>query len=136
MVTYMIVWMREHSRDLKGDLESAASDAMANGSAFAFVLMAFLAVLREGLETAVFLVAAFNASGNAVPSAAGAILGIAIAVALGYGIYRGGVHINLARFFKITGLLLVLVAAGLVMTALHTPTKPDGSTSDNSRSST
>ncbi|WHU45636.1 FTR1 family protein [Gordonia sp. L191] len=120
MVTYMIVWMREHSRDLKGDLESAASEAMANGSAFAFVLMAFLAVLREGLETAVFLVAAFNASGNAVPSAAGAILGIAIAVALGYGIYRGGVHINLARFFKITGLLLVLVAAGLVMTALHT----------------
>ncbi|RPA65339.1 FTR1 family protein [Gordonia oryzae] len=120
MVTYMIVWMRKHSRDLKGDLESAASDAITNGSAFAFVLMAFLAVLREGLETAVFLVAAFNASGNAGPSAAGAILGIAIAVALGYGIYRGGVRINLARFFTITGLLLVFVAAGLVMTALHT----------------
>ncbi|MGV9671736.1 iron uptake transporter permease EfeU [Gordonia sp. NPDC003504] len=120
MVTYMIVWMREHSRDLKGDLESAASDAMADGSATAFVLMAFLAVLREGLETAVFLVAAFNASGNAVPSAAGAIIGIGIAIALGYGIYRGGVRINLARFFKVTGLLLVLVAAGLVMTALHT----------------
>ncbi|MEP9394404.1 iron uptake transporter permease EfeU [Gordonia sp. VNQ95] len=120
MVTYMIVWMREHSRDLKGDLESAASDAMADGSATAFVLMAFLAVLREGLETAVFLVAAFNACGNAVPSAAGAIIGIGIAIALGYGIYRGGVRINLARFFKVTGLLLVLVAAGLVMTALHT----------------
>ncbi|MGC5248448.1 iron uptake transporter permease EfeU [Gordonia sp. DT219] len=120
MVTYMIVWMRRHSRDLKGDLEAAATDAMASGSAIAFVLMAFLAVLREGLETAVFLVAAFNASGNALPSTLGAILGIAIAVALGYGIYRGGVHINLARFFTITGLLLVLVAAGLVMTALHT----------------
>lgn len=120
MVTYMIVWMRQHARDLKGDLEAAASDAMNEGSAIAFVMMAFLAVLREGLETSVFLVAAFNASHNAIPSAAGAIIGIGIAVALGYGIYRGGVHLNLARFFKVTGLLLALVAAGLVMTAFRT----------------
>ncbi|MFT4041641.1 MAG: FTR1 family protein [Gordonia sp. (in: high G+C Gram-positive bacteria)] len=120
MVTYMIVWMRAHARDLKGDLEAAASEAIREGSAVAFVMMAFLAVLREGLETAVFLVAAFNASHNAGPSAAGAVIGILIAVVLGYGIYRGGVHLNLARFFKITGLLLALVAAGLVMTALRT----------------
>lgn len=120
MVTYMIVWMREHARDLKGDLEAAATDAVNEGSAVAFVMMAFLAVLREGLETSVFLVAAFNASHNALPSALGAIIGIGIAVILGYGIYRGGVHINLARFFKVTGLLLALVAAGLVMTAFRT----------------
>lgn len=120
MVTYMIVWMREHARDLKGDLEAAATDAVNEGSAIAFVMMAFLAVLREGLETSVFLVAAFNASHNAVPSALGAIIGIGIAVVLGYGIYRGGVRINLARFFKVTGLLLTLVAAGLVMTAFRT----------------
>ncbi|KNA90898.1 iron transporter [Gordonia jacobaea] len=120
MVTYMIVWMRQHARDLKGDLEAAATDAVNEGSAIAFVMMAFLAVLREGLETSVFLVAAFNASNNAVPSALGAIIGIGIAVLLGYGIYRGGVHINLARFFKVTGLLLALVAAGLVMTAFRT----------------
>ncbi|MGW0036936.1 iron uptake transporter permease EfeU [Gordonia sp. NPDC003376] len=120
MVTYMIVWMRRHARDLKGELESAASEAMDDGSAIAFAVMAFLAVLREGLETSVFLVAAFNSSQNALPSAAGAVLGIAVSVALGYGIYRGGVRINLSRFFTVTGALLALVAAGLVMTALRT----------------
>lgn len=120
MVTYMIVWMRRHARDLKGELEHAASGAVHSGSAIAFVSMAFLAVLREGLETSVFLVAAFNASHNTLPAVAGALLGIGLAVLLGYGIYRGGVHINLARFFKVTGLLLVLVAAGLVMTAFRT----------------
>ncbi|WLP91743.1 iron uptake transporter permease EfeU [Gordonia sp. NB41Y] len=120
MVTYMIVWMRRHARDLKGDLESAAAEAMDDGSAIAFAVMAFLAVLREGLETSVFLVAAFNSSQNALPSATGAVLGIAVSVALGYGIYRGGVRINLSRFFTVTGALLALVAAGLVMTALRT----------------
>jgi high-affinity iron transporter len=82
--------------------------------------MAFLAVLREGLETAVFLLAAFNASGNGTTAGLGALLGILVAAVLGYGIYRGGVRINLSKFFRATGLVLVIVAAGLVMTALHT----------------
>ncbi len=120
MVTYMVVWMRRHSRDLKGQLEGAAGSAFAQGSARALVAMAFLAVFREGLETAVFLLAAFNASGNGLTAGLGALLGILVAVLLGYGIYRGGVRINLARFFRATGLVLVVVAAGLVMTALHT----------------
>ena len=67
-----------------------------------------------------FLLATFRASGNAAASATGALLGIALAVVLGYGIYRGGVHINLSRFFRTTGLVLIVVAAGLVMTAVHT----------------
>jgi high-affinity iron transporter len=120
MVTYMVIWMRRHSRDLKGQLEGAAGSALAQGSAKALVAMAFLAVLREGLETAVFLLAAFNASGNGLTAGLGALLGILVAVMLGYGIYRGGVRINLSRFFRATGLVLVVVAAGLVMTALHT----------------
>ena len=82
--------------------------------------MAFLAVLREGFETSVFLLATFDASGDATTSWAGALAGIVLAVFAGYGIYRGGVRLDLARFFRSTGLLLVLVAAGLVMTALHT----------------
>ena len=82
--------------------------------------MAFLAVLREGFETAVFLLATFHASGDATTSWLGAVIGILLAAAIGYGIYRGGVRLNLARFFRITGLVLVVVAAGLVMTALHT----------------
>jgi high-affinity iron transporter len=82
--------------------------------------MAFLAVLGEGFETAVFLLATFHASGDARSSWLGAMLGIAMALLLGYVIYRGGVRINLSRFFRITGFVLVLVAAGLAMTAVHT----------------
>jgi high-affinity iron transporter len=119
MVTYMVLWMRRHSRDLKGQLEDAAAAALASGSTAALVMMAFLAVLREGFETAVFLLATFHASGNAAASTAGAVLGIALALVLGYGIYRGGVRINLSRFFRVTGVVLVIVAAGLVMTAVH-----------------
>jgi high-affinity iron transporter len=77
-------------------------------------------VLREGFETAVFLLATFNASGDASTSWLGAVIGILLAAGIGYGVYRGGVRLNLARFFRVTGLILVLVAAGLVMTALHT----------------
>lgn len=123
MVTYMVVWMRRHSRDLKGVLEGATADALGGGSdraGRALVLMAFLAVLREGFETAVFLLAAFNESGSGAGPVAGAGLGILVAVALGWGIYRGGVKLNLAKFFRVTGLVLVFVAAGLVMTAFHT----------------
>ena len=120
MVTYMILFMRRHARELKGDLEGAAGAALAAGSSRALVIMAFLAVLREGFETAVFLLATFHASGDASTSWIGAVLGILLAVVIGYGIYKGGVRLNLARFFKITGLVLVVVAAGLVMTAFMT----------------
>jgi high-affinity iron transporter len=120
MVTYMIIFMRRHARGLKGDLEGSAASALASGSSRALVVMAFLAVLREGFETAVFLLATFHASGDATTSWLGAVIGILLAAAIGYGIYRGGVRLNLARFFKITGMVLVLVAAGLVMTAFHT----------------
>jgi high-affinity iron transporter len=120
MVTYMIMFMRRHARDLKGDLQGAAASALASGSSRALVGMAFLAVLREGFETAVFLLATFHASGDATASWLGAVLGILLAAAIGYGIYRGGVRLNLARFFRVTGLVLVVVAAGLVMTAFRT----------------
>jgi len=120
MVTYMIIFMRRHARGLKKDLEGAAASALASGSSRALVAMAFLAVLREGFETAVFLLATFQASGNASTSWLGAVLGIGLATAIGYAIYKGGVRLNLARFFRVTGLVLVVVAAGLVMTAFHT----------------
>jgi high-affinity iron transporter len=120
MVTYMVMWMRKHSRDLKGELEGQAGAALARGSASALVVMAFLAVLREGFETAVFLLAAFQASTSPVLAGSGALIGVVLAVVLGYGIYKGGVRLNLSKFFRITGVVLVVVAAGLVMTAFHT----------------
>jgi high-affinity iron transporter len=120
MVTFMILWMSKHARGMKKELEGAAAHALDTGSARALVLMAFLAVLREGFETAVFLISVIQNSSSVGSGTAGAAIGIVIAVAIGYGIYRGGVRLNLSRFFKITGLVLVLVAAGLAMTVLHT----------------
>ena len=115
----MIVWMRRHARNLKHDLEGATAPALAQGTAAALVATAVLAVLREGLETAVFLLAAFNASGDWLLAGGGALAGILVAAGIGYGIYRGGVRINLARFFRATGLVLVLIAGGLVAAAAH-----------------
>jgi high-affinity iron transporter len=82
--------------------------------------MAFLAVLREGFETSVFLLAAFQDATDTTAAGAGAVIGIAAAVAIGLGLYRGGVRINLNRFFRATGLVLVFVAAGLLATSAHT----------------
>jgi high-affinity iron transporter len=120
MVTYMVVWMTRHAKDMKGQLVGAATEALAKGSTRALVMMAFLAVLREGFETVVFLLAVAQSSQNSTQALAGAVLGIVLSAAIGYGIYRGGVRLNMARFFKITGAVLVVVAAGLVMSTLHT----------------
>ena len=83
--------------------------------------MAFLAVMREGLETAMFLLAAFQASIGVSPLSAGlgAVCGVLVAVAIGWGIYSGGMRINLQRFFRITSVLLVIIAAGLLAGAVH-----------------
>ena len=119
-VSYMIVWMRRHARSIKGALEGEAASALATGSMMALVGMAFLAVLREGFETSVFLLAAFQDSTDTSAAGAGAVLGLVAAVAIGLGLYRGGVRINLTRFFRVTGLVLVFVAAGLLASAAHT----------------
>src|SRR4051795_2796178 len=119
-VTYMIVWMRRHARGIKAQLEGDAASALAVGSTMALVGMAFLAVLREGFETSVFLLAAFQEASNTTTAGAGSVLGLLAAVAIGIGLYRGGVRINLTRFFRLTGIVLVFVAAGLLASAAHT----------------
>lgn len=119
-VTYMVVWMRRHARGIKAALEGSAASALATGSATALVAMAFLAVLREGFETAAFMLAAFQDATDTAAAGAGAVLGLVAAIAIGIGLYRGGVRINLARFFRVTGLVLVFVAAGLLATSIHT----------------
>ncbi len=119
-VTFMIVWMRRHGRGLRRALERDAAGALARGSAVALVATAFFAVIREGFETGVFLLAAFDASTDPAAAGTGAVLGVLVALLLGYGIYRGGVRLDLGRFFRVTGVALVLVAAGLVATSLHT----------------
>ncbi|MCW2541717.1 MAG: iron permease [Frankiales bacterium] len=120
MVTYMVVFMKRHARDLSGSLRMSAGSALASGSQWALVSMGFLAVLREGFEAAVFLTALLNASENKSSGFIGAVLGLIVAIVIGIAIYRGGVKLNLAKFFKFTGAVLIVVAAGLVMTAFHT----------------
>lgn len=118
-VTYMVVWMRRHSRELKRQLEDHAARALLIGSTVAMVGMAFFAVLREGFETAIFLLAAFESSSNPAATGIGATLGVIVAIGLGYALYKGGVRINLSRFFRVTGFVLVLVAAGLLAASVH-----------------
>jgi FTR1 family protein len=120
IVSFMIVWMRRHARGLSGRLRDSARSALATGSTRALVAMAFFAVIREGLETVVFLLAVFQNADDPLTAGAGALLGLAAAVVIGALVYGGGVKLNLARFFRVTGFVLVLVAAGLVASTLHT----------------
>lgn len=118
-VTYMLVWMKRHSRELKSDLEAKTAAALDQNSVKALIVVAFVAVIREGLETAVFLFAILDGSSNVALGLAGAVLGIIVASAFGFAIYKGGARINLSRFFTVTGVILVLVAAGLVASSIH-----------------
>src|SRR4051794_31017286 len=119
IVSFMIVWMRRHARGLSGQLRDSARAALVSGSTGALVAMAFFAVIREGLETVVFLLAVFQSADDPGTAGFGALLGLATAIAIGFLIYGGGVRLNLARFFRITGFVLVLVAAGLVASTIH-----------------
>ncbi|MBV8789406.1 MAG: FTR1 family protein [Mycobacterium sp.] len=120
-VTSMIIWMNGNAAQLKGELEREARQAINRGGALALVGMAFLAVLKEGFETSVFLLAAAETShGSRWFAALGGAAGIAVSVAPGAGLYFGGLKINLGRFFRVTGVFLVLIAAGLVLGALRT----------------
>ena len=120
MVTWMIVWMRKHARTLKGHLEASAGAALVTGSVRALVAMAFLAVLREGFETSFFLVALLQNADNQAAGLTGVVLGLAVAVVIGFGLYRGGLRLDLAKFFKATGVVLVVVIAGLAALAART----------------
>ena len=134
-VTFMIVWMRRNARGLRR-ARGPRVRRPGGGLGDRARRMAFFAVIREGFETSVFLLAAFDSSTDPLAAGGGAFLGVVLAVGIGYGIYRGGIRLNLARFFRVTGLVLVLVAAGLVATALTPPTRPAGSTASRARPST
>jgi high-affinity iron transporter len=117
-VTWMIFWMASAARSLSGQLRAQVDDA-AEAKPWSLVVVAMLAVGREGLETALFLWAATKAAGSTTTPLIGAALGLTVAVALGYLIYRGALKINLTRFFTWTGAFLILVAAGVLAYGVH-----------------
>ncbi|MFF3438306.1 iron uptake transporter permease EfeU [Streptosporangium sp. NPDC002721] len=117
-VTWMIFWMRRASRTLSGELRARLSEALEVGAA-AVVVMAFLAVAREGLETALLFFASVQGATTTAVPLIGISLGLLTAVALGWAIYRSAMRINLTRFFTWTGLLLILVATGIFKYGVH-----------------
>ncbi|AIJ26037.1 iron uptake transporter permease EfeU [Amycolatopsis methanolica] len=118
-VTAMIFWMRKASKSIAAELRGKMDEALAVGP-LAVLLLSFLAVGREGLETAVFFYAAVQtAQGGTTQPLIGFAVGIAIAVAIAYGLYRGAIRFDLGKFFTITGVLLVFVAAGVLGYGLH-----------------
>lgn len=116
VLTWMIFWMRKNSRSLGNELREQVDQAT-TGTALAAI--AFVAVVREGLETALFLLSAENASSSGTSVVIGGLLGLVVAAVLGRLIYMGGNKINLRTFFNVTGILLILFAAGLVGKAFH-----------------
>ena len=119
LVTWMVFWMRRTARHLKSELHGKLDAALAMGTG-ALVATAFLAVGREGLETALFVWASVHAASDGTPRPlVGVALGLATAVFLGWLFYRGALKINLAKFFTWTGGMLVVVAAGVLAYGFH-----------------
>ncbi|MFD8705540.1 iron uptake transporter permease EfeU [Kitasatospora sp. NPDC059648] len=118
LVTWMVFWMRRTARHLRTELHGKLDAAIAMGTT-ALVVTSFLAVGREGLETALFIWSAVQATDDGWNPLAGAALGLLTSVVLGWLFYRGALKINLARFFTWTGAMLVVVAAGVLAYGVH-----------------
>ena len=116
MVTWMVLWMSSNSRQFARKLREDTAAQLASGSEWGVVWIAFIAVAREGIETALFVWATIKSSAeNAIAAPAlGVVTGLVVAVIIGWLIYTGAARINLSIFFNITGLLLIFVAAGIV----------------------
>lgn len=115
VVTWMLFWMRRQARSVKGELQAAVERAILSEASWGLAILAFSAVIREGLETSLFLVGqATSVRAEAVWILLGAVAGLGIAVLIGYGFYRGSHRLNLGSFFRWTGIALVFIAAGLL----------------------
>lgn len=118
VLSYMIIWMKRQAANIRANLQAQVDAALRGGSGLALALLAFVAVGREGIETVLFMLAAVRTS-TPVESTIGGLLGLAGAVALGYGVFRGSRFLNLRLFFSVTGILLILFAGGLLAHGIH-----------------
>jgi high-affinity iron transporter len=125
ILTWMIFWMSKQARFIKSELEAGVNKAAASTGKRAMFWLAFVAVVREGVELAFFITAAFFAgdqsqvTGNIIQTLAGTILGLGTALLLGWTLFATTVRLDLRRFFQVTGILLILFAAGLVAHGVH-----------------
>jgi high-affinity iron transporter len=118
VLTWMIFWMNRQSRTIKSELEAGVHRAAAGNSNRALFGLAFLAVVREGIELALFLAASAFAT-DAQQTLIGSLLGLGTAALLGWSLFASTVRLDLRRFFQVTGVLLILFAAGLVAHSVH-----------------
>jgi high-affinity iron transporter len=118
VLTWMVFWMRKQAVNIKRELEAKLEGAIAAGSALGLASVVFFAVLREGWETALFLFA-ISESSSPLSTSVGAALGLVISVALGVALYMGSRRLNLRQFFTVTGILLIVFAAGLLAHGIH-----------------
>jgi high-affinity iron transporter len=118
VLTWMLFWMRRQGRALKGELEHGVDLAITEGTTLALVGLAFVAVIREGVETVLFLIPILSFNGTGIDIVLGGIIGLAVAAAFGWAIFVAGVRVNLRRFFTVTGTVLIFVSAGLVAFAI------------------
>jgi high-affinity iron transporter len=123
VVTWMLFWMRRQAANIRGELHAAVDRSLTSTSVWGLSILAFTAVVREGVETALFLlgqVAAVSGSeSGALAVLLGALIGLILAAGIGYGFYRGAQVINLRTFFRWTGVALIFIAAGLLSHAVH-----------------
>jgi high-affinity iron transporter len=118
VLTWMIFWMRKQARNIKSELEDKLQSAIVAGSAFGLASVVFFAVLREGWETALFIFAVGESS-TPLATGIGAVIGLVISISLGIALYMGSRRLNLRQFFTVTGILLIVFAAGLLAHAVH-----------------
>jgi len=118
VLTWMLFWMRRQGRALKGELEHGVDLAISEGTTAALVGLAFVAVIREGVETVLFLIPILSFNGTGVDTLAGGLLGLVVAGGFGWAIFVAGIRVNLRRFFTVTGTVLIFVSAGLVAFAI------------------
>lgn len=119
VLTWMIFWMRAQARSFKRNLEAEVQGAMRSGQPRVLFGVVFLAVFREGVETALFLVAINLANGSGWITLLGALIGLSAAIVLGWAIYTSAARLNIRRFFDVTSVLLLVFAAGLFAHGLH-----------------
>ncbi len=118
VLTWMIFWMNRQSRNIKGELEAGVAKKVTTTDKRGLFWLAFLAVVREGIELALFLTAAAFAS-TTQSTVIGALLGVGTAALLGWSLFASILRLDLRRFFQVTGVLLILFAAGLVAHGVH-----------------
>jgi len=120
VLTWHGYWMQQHARAVKGDVQRKIDEAQATHRLWIIGVIAFTGVFREGAETVLFLWGLLSqaTSTSSWASATGAVLGLAMAAALGWAIFRGGRHMSLQRFFAVTSILLLLLAAGMFSTGV------------------